>query len=169
MMKDEAIGTKDLMRLAIFLIGDGGGKAKGKLSVVPTTDDVGCVWRGMIADRNDDGLGVGHPSSGAERRRQLDGYIIHHPSSVGALTATDRPFTIEQLEMMAGVLLRVAEGLSPQSQYLNQVLFCYRAEIVGVMKRQNKESAIRKKDDSIVLEEDRESSFHVFRISSYIL
>jgi len=144
---DESTGIEELIRLTMFLIG---GESIWKNMIV---DDAACVWRGMFAidKENDGGLRYRH--------RRLDSYIIPHPSSVGSSTVTDRPFTNEQLGKMAGMLLRVAEDLNKQ---INQLLLSYRAEIVGIMKKQAKESAIVSKKDNMV---KGESSYHIFHVS----
>lgn len=147
---DESAGIDELIRLTMFLIG---GESIWKNMIV---DDAACVWRGMFAIDKENNGGPKY------RHRRLDSYIIPHPSSVGSSTVTDRPFTNEQLGEMAGMLLRVAEDLNKQ---INQLLLSYRAEIVGIMKKQAKESTIVSKKDNMVKGGASESSYHIFHVS----
>jgi hypothetical protein len=139
----ESTGINELIRLTMFLIG---GESIWKKMIV---DDAACVWRGMFTTDKEANNGLRY-----RHRRQLDSYIIPHPSSVGSSPVTDR---------MAGMLLRVAEDLNKQ---VNELLLSYHAEIVGIMKKQAKESAIINKENSMVMEGGgSESLIHIFHVT----
>ena len=68
------------------------------------------------------------------RRRRLDSYIIPHPSSMNASLGA-RPFTIQQLNMMATVLHHLIVEL--QDDRLNRILTRFRDENLDLVKLQD--------------------------------
>ena len=97
-------------------------------------------------------------------RRQLDSYIIPHPSSIEDAPAS-RLFTAEQLNVMATVLDQVAKELYTHSHYLNKLLVRYRAEVIEALKVQRDEEANLNVNNVVKPQRMEYSQFHIFSVS----
>lgn len=70
------------------------------------------------------------------RKRRLDSYIIPHPSSMNASLGA-RPFTIQQLNMMATVLHHLIVELQDKDPRLDKILISFRDENLDLVKMQD--------------------------------
>ena len=70
------------------------------------------------------------------RKRRLDSYIIPHPSSMNASLGA-RPFTIQQLNMMATVLHHLIVELQDKDPRLDKILTRFRDENLDLVKMQD--------------------------------
>mmetsp|Transcript_1948 Transcript_1948/g.4209 ORF Transcript_1948/g.4209 Transcript_1948/m.4209 type:complete len:761 (-) Transcript_1948:1020-3302(-) len=99
--------------------------------------------------------------SARRMHRQLDSYIIPHPSSIDA-APTARPFTIEQLKAMSTMLLQVSEDLYTHSHQLHQILVRYRDEILELIKSQSEAEGVPM---GALVGAPRTRNFHIFHVS----